>query len=183
LGHADVHHLAKRIIAGDDARYYLVGVIDAHTRLAWAEVARDCGALSVMFAAMRAMTVLRADYGVHFEEMLTDNGVEFCCRGGDPMRHPFERLLIEGGIRHRKTRPYRPQTNGKIERFWRTLEDEMLHGAEFASEARLREELAAYLWYYNERRPHHALAGNPPASRAPQQHHHRKNKDDKLLAN
>ena len=79
-----------------------------------------------------------------------------------PPRYPFERMLLELGIKHRYTRPYRPQTNGKVERFWRTLNDDLIDGTTFASLAEFRDELEQYLLYYNEVRPHQALKGQTP---------------------
>ena len=66
------------------------------------------------------INLLNAEYGLQFEAILTDNGPEVASRT-KPEQHPFERMLRELGIKHRYTRPYRPQTNGKVERFWRTL--------------------------------------------------------------
>jgi transposase InsO family protein len=73
--------------------------------------------------------------------------------------------MISGplGITHRYTRPYRPQTNGKAERFWRTLEEDLLFETAFDSPEQLKEELLQYLIYYNQHRPHQALNGKTPA--------------------
>ena len=79
-------------------------------------------------------------------------------------RAPKTRTRLNGwelGIKHRYTRPYRPQTNGKVERFWRTLDD-LIDGTTFASLAEFRDELEQYLLYYNEVRPHQALEGKTP---------------------
>ena len=93
--------------------------------------------------------------------MVTDNGSEFATPT-QPATPPFERLLRELGITHRYPRPYRPQTNGKVERFWRSLNEELLDGTTFASVAELQDELAQYLLYHNEVRPHQALQGKTP---------------------
>ena len=77
--------------------------------------------------------------------------------------HLFERMLIELGIKHRYTRPYRPQTNGKVERFWRTIEDDLLYETTFDSSEHLNDELLQYLYYYNHERSHQALDGRTPA--------------------
>ncbi len=69
---------------------------------------------------------------------------------------------MEMGIKHRYTRPYRPQTNGKVERFWRTLEDDMLRDTYYQSKEELQQEIVNYLVYYNEYRPHQSLYGKPP---------------------
>ena len=127
LGHLDCHYLGKDQIVGSKRRHYLVSVVDACTRLAWAEVVDDLKALSVMFAALKCLNMLAAEYGVRFEAMLTDNGAEVASRG-NAAGHPLERLLGELGIKHSYTRPYRRQTNGKVERFWRTLNEDLLEG-------------------------------------------------------
>lgn len=161
LGHIDCHHLSRDLIVGDTKRYYLVCVIDSCTRLAWAEVVEDVQSLSVMFAALKSMNMLNAQYKIQFQEVITDNGSEF--KGGeDKAHHPFERMLIELGVKHRYTKPYRPQTNGKVERFWRTLNDDLIEGTTFDSFAHFQDELQQYLLYYNEHRPHQALNGKTP---------------------
>ncbi len=73
--------------------------------------------------------------------------------------HPFERLCIEMGIKHRHTRPYLPQTNGKVERFWRTLNEDLIEGTFFESVEHFKQELLDYMIYYNQLRPHQALDG------------------------
>ena len=71
-------------------------------------------------------------------------------------------MLLELGIKHRYTRPYRPQTNGKVERFWRTLDDDVIDGATFDNLDHFANELFEYLIYYNNYRPHQALGGQTP---------------------
>ena len=71
-------------------------------------------------------------------------------------------MLLELGIKHRYTRPYRPQTNGKVERFWRTIDDDVIEGATFDNLDHFANELFEYLVYYNNHRPHQALAGQTP---------------------
>ena len=67
------------------------------------------------------------------------------------------------GIKHRKIKPYRPQTNGKIERFWRTLEEDFIEEPVFESREELEEESFKYMVYYNEYRPHQGIDGMKPA--------------------
>ena len=93
--------------------------------------------------------------------MLTDNGAEVASPR-NKAGHPMERMLLELGIAHRYTRPYRPQTNGKVERFWRTLNEDLLEGTTFESVEELKEELMQYLLYYNTERPHQGLGGKTP---------------------
>ena len=66
------------------------------------------------------------------------------------------------GIKHRRTKPYRPQTNGKIERFWRTFNEEVIDGAEYNNLDELKDSVLGYNFYYNEHRPHQSLNGKTP---------------------
>ncbi len=161
LGHLDSHYLSKDLIVGAKRRYYLVSVLDSCTRLAWAEVVDDLKSLSVMFAALKSINLLNAEYGIRFEEILTDNGPEVAAPTNKE-QHPTERMFLELGIKHRYTRPYRPQTNGKIERFWRTLNEDLLEETTFESVEELKDELVEYLLYYNTERPHQGLNGKSP---------------------
>lgn len=164
LGHIDCHHLSKSIIRGESRKLYLVCIVDDYSRLAWAEVVEDITSLTVMFAALKCLNILHDQYQLKFEEILSDNGPEFGPRDSKIKQgHPFERLLIELGIKHRYTKPYRPQTNGKVERFWRTLEDDLIRGTDFDTLAELKDELLQYLCYYNLQRPHQGINGKTPA--------------------
>jgi transposase InsO family protein len=163
LGHIDTHHLSKDLIVGDRKRRYLVSVVDSCTRIAWVEMAEDIQSLTVMFAALRMMNILKVNYNIQFEEVLTDNGPEFGTKQSQQKRqHPFERMLEEIGVKHRYCRPYRPQTNGKVERFWRTLNEDLIEGTTFESEEEFKKELEQYIYYYNTLRPHQALGGKTP---------------------
>lgn len=166
LGHIDCHYLPKGIIENDDNRYYLVGLIDNKTAAAWVEVTTDITSLSVMFAAMKMLNLFKLEFEVNFEEIITDNGAEF--GGGvkerENLQHnPFARMLIELNIKHRFTKPYRPQTNGKIERLWRTIENDLLHEMVFDSLDHLRNEVFEYMTYYNYARPHQSIGGKTPS--------------------
>lgn len=162
LGHVDLHRLSRDVFLDPPkADVHLVGVVCTCTRFAWAEVVTGKKALPVMFQTLKALNTLRQRYALRFAELMTDNGAEFAARTA-PDAHPFEAMLLNLGIKHRYTRPYRPQTNGKIERFWRTLEDDMIQGATFDDLGHLSNELLRYLIYYNEHRPHQALGGLTP---------------------
>lgn len=163
LAHIDCHHLAKDMIAQDNHRYYLVCVLDSCTRIAWAEVVSDIKSLTVMFASLHCINHIGDRYNIRFKEVLTDNGPEFGPRNSKKKaEHPFERLLIELGVTHRYTRPYRPQTNGKVERFWRTLNEDLIEGTYFESLEHFKDELFQYLLYYNKMRPHQGIHGATP---------------------
>lgn len=162
LGHIDTYYLSKYIITAEVSKLYLVAVMDDYSRVTWAEVIEGIDSLNVMFGAMRCFMMLKSSYGILFEEVLSDNGSEFGNRSvKNKARHPFERLLQEMGIKHRNTRPYRPQTNGKIERFWKTLYEDLIEDTDFTSVEELKDELFKYLAYYNHERHHQAINCKP----------------------
>lgn len=164
LGHIDCHYLAKGTVKDYHDRLYLVCIIDSCTRVAWVELVHDIKALTIMFAAMKSLTILKQEYNIQFKEILSDNGPEFGPKSSQSKSdHPFERMLIELGITHRYTRPYRPQTNGKVERFWRTIEDDLLEGTHFDTVEELKDEIIQYIAYYNHQRPHSAINHEVPA--------------------
>lgn len=161
LGHIDCHYIRKDLIGSNNKKqYYLVCVVDSFSRIAWAEVLEDIKSISVMFATMRIFNVIKQDYNIQFERILSDNGAEFASKNNTE-HHPFERMLKELGVSHGYTRAYRPQTNGKVERFWRTLKEDLLESG-FDSIDQLRDDLFEYLVYYNEMRSHQALDGKSP---------------------
>ena len=163
LAHIDCHYLAKDIVLGVKERLFLIAIIDDASRIAWVEVIPNIKALTVMFSTMRILNYFQQTQAIQFRELLSDNGAEF---GGKnlkhPMDNPFERMLLEMEIKHRYTRAYRPQTNGKIERFWKTIESDLLEDMVFDSLEHLQTELAQYLYYYNYQRPHQGINGMNP---------------------
>ena len=162
LGHIDLHQLPRDMFLVPPAgTAFIISLIDSCSRLAWAEVLTSKKALPVMFKALKMINTLQVTYGLAFGEILSDNGAEFASRNA-PHDHPFEAMLLELGIKHRYTRPYRPQTNGKVERFWRTLDEDVIEGATFDSLEHFANELFEYIVYYNNYRPHQALAGQTP---------------------
>ena len=167
LGHIDCHHLSKSVIRGQNRKLYILCVLDDHSRLAWAQIMEDITALTTMFTAMHCMQALKREFGIQFEEIIADNGPEFgpstSARKKD---HPFERMLMETGIKRRYMQPYRPQTNGKVERFWRTLKEDLIEDTDFDSLEELEDELLKYLVYYNWERPHQGINGKKPIDMA-----------------
>ena len=162
LGHVDLHQLPRDIfLAPPPVTTYVVSLIDSCSRLAWAEVITSKKALPVMFKTLKMINTLNVTYGLAFAEIMSDNGAEFASRNNRE-EHPFEAMLLELGIKHRYTRPYRPQTNGKVERFWRTLDDDLIEGATFDNLDHFANELFEYIVYYNSFRPHQALGGITP---------------------
>lgn len=166
LGHIDCHYLSKDVVPNSGKRLYLTCLVDGCSRIAWAEVVEDLKSITVMFATLRSLNMLNDRYSIKFESVLTDNGAEFGSGRYTKNKesNAFERMLMELGIKHKYTRPYRPQTNGKAERFWKTLKEDMLEGAEYETKEKLEEELLNYLVYYNEHRPHQAIGGETPYS-------------------
>lgn len=168
LGHIDCHHLSKSVIRGQNRKLYLICVLDDYSRLAWAEVMEDITALTTMFSAMRCMHMLKQEFEILFEEIIADNGPEFGTSVSMQKRnHPFERMLMETGIKRRYMQPYRPQTNGKVERFWRTLKEDLIEDTDFDSLDELQDELLKYLVYYNWERPHQGINGKKPIDMIP----------------
>jgi transposase InsO family protein len=97
-------------------------------------------------------------HGIRVRRILTDNG-------GNYRSHDFLRLCLRRSIRVLKTRPYRPRTNGKAERFIQTLLREWAYARPFRHSRFRTRALKPWLRYYNQRRPHGSLNGKPPISR------------------
>ena len=165
LVHIDCHQLSKGITISHSAKtYYLLGLIDDCSRISWVEVLENKKSLNVMFATLKAFNILRMQYGIEVEAVMTDNGSEFGSgkNANNKEDNPFERLLLEMGIKHIYTKPYQPQVNGKIERFWKTLKEDFLEDAQYDDLDDLKEELLGFLVYYNEHRAHSSLDGMTP---------------------
>lgn len=111
---------------------------------------------------MRNAIAAFAAHGVKIQRVLTDNGS--CYRS-----RLFAQTLTEAGIRHKRTRPYRPQTNGKVERFNRILLEEWAYAQTYTSEAARQACYPDFIEHYNHMRPHTALKGASPASRVTNQ--------------
>ncbi len=137
---------------------YVHVCIDDATRLAYAEVlAAEKGVTAVAF--LRRAIDWFARHGVTVERLLTDNGSAY--------RSAVHAIACRAlGIRHLRTRPRRPQTNGKAERFIRTMLDGWAYsGATYASSAERRAALDGWLWHYNHHRRHQAIGRQPPIQR------------------
>jgi transposase InsO family protein len=131
--------------------------IDDATRLAYAEVLGDETGHSAAGFLRRAVAFY-ARHGITIQRLLTDNG--------SPYRSTIHALACRQlGIRHLRTRPYRPQTNGKAERFIRTMLAGWAYGAIYGSTAERTRALDGWLWHYNHHRPHQALRRAPPITR------------------
>jgi transposase InsO family protein len=137
--------------------HFLHTAIDGHSRLAYSELLADERKDTAAAFWIRANSWF-AHNGIEVRNVLTDNGS--CYRS-----HAFRDAL--GDITHRRTRPYRPQTNGKVERFHRTLADEWAYAKLYRSDIERCEQFPIWLHTYNHHRGHTALGGHPPATRVP----------------
>jgi transposase InsO family protein len=136
---------------------YVHVAIDDATRLAYVEVLANEKAVTAVGFLRRAVAHF-ASYGITTERLITDNGSAY--------RSTIHAIACRTlGIRHLRTRPYRPQTNGKAERFIRTLLGGWAYGAIYRSSAERNAALAGWLDFYNRRRPHSALSHKPPIAR------------------
>jgi transposase InsO family protein len=133
---------------------FIHAAVDDRSRLAYAEILADERKETASAFMARAIGFF-ADRGITVERVLTDNGS--CYRS-----KPFARVLAEAGIGHRRTRPYRPQTNGKVERFNLTLKWEWAYSRPYGTNASRTEALERWLHHYNYHRPHMAHAGRTP---------------------
>ena len=136
---------------------YLHTVIDDHSRVAYVEICTDEKTITAVAVLHRAVAWF-AEHGVIVERVLSDNGS--CYRSKD-----WHTACAELGITPKKTRPYRPQTNGKIERFHRTLADDWAYARFYSCDAERRAALPGWLHFYNHHRAHSAIGGKPPVTR------------------
>jgi transposase InsO family protein len=131
--------------------------IDDCTRLAYAEVLSDEKASTAIAFLARAVAFYRR-HGMTVERLLTDNG--------SPYRATIHALACKAlGIRHLRTRPRRPQTNGKAERFIRTMLGGWAYGALYGTNRERTAALDGWLYTYNHRRRHSAIGRQPPITR------------------
>jgi len=136
---------------------YVHTVIDDHSRVAYAEIHDDETATTATAVLGRAVAWFAAR-GVRVESVLSDNGSAY-------RSNAWRDACRDLGIAHRRTRPYRPQTNGKIERFHRTLSDGWAYSKHYHSEHARRAALASWMHYYNHHRNHSAIGKVPPITR------------------
>ncbi len=136
---------------------YVHVAVDDYSRLAYAEVLPDEASPSAIGFLRRARAFYRR-HGIEVEEILTDNGSAY-----RSIMHAVACRQLR--IRHIRTRPYRPQTNGKAERFIRTLLNGWAYGAIYRSSQERTRTLDGWLWHYNHQRRHSALSHQPPITR------------------
>ncbi len=137
---------------------FVHAIVDDHSRLAYAEIHPDQRAVTVTGFLERALAYY-ASHGLSATRLMTDNAWVYV------KSRDVRRLLERHGIRHLKTQPYRPRTNGKVERFHQTMAREWAYGLVYGSHHERAAALPHWLNHYNTARPHSSLGGQPPISR------------------
>jgi transposase InsO family protein len=138
---------------------YVHVAIDDHSRVAFASIHPDETGRSACQALLRAVRYY-AGLGIHFRRLLTDNGSAY-------RSQVFRRLCRRLGLRHQRTKPYTPRTNGKAERFIQTALREWAYACAYENAAQRGQHLPAWLHRYNWHRPHASIGYQPPISRLP----------------
>jgi transposase InsO family protein len=137
---------------------YAHAIVDDHSRLAYVELLADEKAATVTGFVERALAFY-AEHGIVAKRLMTDNGFSYV------KNRTLRELLARRAIRHLTTEPYRPRTNGKVERFHQTMAREWAYGLAYRSHRQRNQALPHWLDHYNRRRPHSAIADRPPISR------------------
>jgi transposase InsO family protein len=133
-------------------------IVDDHSRLASVELHGDEKAATVTGFAERALAFF-AEHGIQAKRLMTDNGFSYI------KNRSLHQLLASRGIRHLTTEPYRPRTNGKVERFHQTMAREWAYGLAYRSHHERNQALPHWLHHYNTRRPHSSLGDRTPINR------------------
>jgi transposase InsO family protein len=145
----------KRARVGYD---YAHAIIDDHSRLAYVELHRDERAATVTGFVERALAFFD-QHGITAKRLMTDNAFVYI------KNRSLRELLAQRGIRHLTTKPHRPRTNGKVERFHQTMAREWAYGVRYRTHQHRAAALPHWLRHYNQRRPHSSLGGLSPISR------------------
>jgi transposase InsO family protein len=137
---------------------FVHAIVDDHSRLAYAELHDDEKAATVTGFLERAL-VFFAEHGIQAKRLMTDNAFAYV------NSRSLRELLSRQQIRHLTTEPYRPRTNGKVERFHQTMGREWAYGLAYRSHRQRAQALPHWLDHYNRRRPHTSIGDRPPISR------------------
>jgi transposase InsO family protein len=140
----------------------VIGVLDDHSRLAYCELHAAESAETVSACLRRAAAWMRQQGCGPLEAVMSDNAKCYATS------HAFRATLAELGARQILIPPYTPRWNGKLERFWGTLDSEWAHSRIWPNSSRRDRALSSFMRFYNRRRPHSACAGRPPISRVQQ---------------
>jgi transposase InsO family protein len=137
---------------------YAHAIVDDHSRLAYVELHDDEKAATVAAFLERALAFF-AEHGIVAKRLMTDNAFSYV------KNRSLRELLARQGIRHLTTQPYRPRTNGKVERFHQTMGREWAYGLAYRSHRQRNLALPHWLDHYNRQRPHSSIGDRPPISR------------------
>lgn len=156
LAHIDLTKLTKDLRTQFKLKEsYIAALQDDCTRLTYVESISDKRSSTLTYFMARGLNWFKQLYGFEFEAVMSDNGPEF--KGSLEREHPFETFCEQLGVRHYTTRPYRPQTNGKVEAFFRILKKEFLRPNSFDGLEDVKEHLGGFLFEYNHLRRHGGL--------------------------
>jgi transposase InsO family protein len=162
-GHARTGDRSRRSRDGipRDARVgydFAHAIVDDHSRLAYVELLDDERAETVTGFLARSLDYF-AHHGITVSRLMTDNAFNYT------KNRSLRELLAARAITHRTTRPYRPRTNGKVERFHQTMAREWAYGMTYRSSSARAAALPHWIRHYNEQRSHSSLGNRPPTSR------------------
>jgi transposase InsO family protein len=133
-------------------------IVDDHSRFAYVELHGDEKAATVTAFVERALAYF-TDHGIVAKRLMTDNAFAYV------HNRSLRELLAGRDIRHFTTEPYRPRTNGKVERFHQTMAREWAYGLAYRSHRQRNQAPPHWLNHYNHRRPHSSIGDQPPISR------------------
>lgn len=161
LAHIDLTEVPKDIRCALKLKeLYMAAVCDDCTRLTYTEILKNKKASTLTYFLARSLSWFKQIYNFEFEAIMSDNGPEF--RGSIERDHPFELFCNEIGVRHMYTQPYHPQTNGKIEAFWKIAKGEFFAPNSFDSQEDLVMNLGNFLFEFNHLRKHGGLNYETP---------------------
>jgi transposase InsO family protein len=160
-GHRATGHRDQRERASGLGHTVVIAVQDDHSRIVYAELHSAENAANVSITLRRAARWMREQGCGPLEAVMSDNAK--CYTG-----HLFAATLTELGARHIRIPPYTPRWNGKLERFFGTLQDEWAHGRVWPDSHTRDRALSSFLRYFNRWRPHSAAGGRPPITRVHQ---------------
>ena len=157
-GHAVTGSRKGKLWHAHVGRDYAHAIVDDHSRLAYVELHSDERAQTVTAFVERALRFYES-HGITVKRLMTDNAFTYV------KNRSLRELLVSRQIKHLTTKPYRPRTNGKVERFHQTMAREWAYGLIYSSYRHRNAALPHWVSHYNERRPHSSLGGLPPISR------------------
>jgi len=166
LVHIDVKKLSNVKGENPKKKKYEIALIDDCTRIVYSEILPNKKAKTAALFFSRAVSWFKTKYNIEIQAVLSDNGKEFTWHDEEGRKfHPFELMCKRLNIKHQYTRIRRPQTNGKVERIHKTLQDELFTKIRFHSHEHRNKELQKYLYYYNNNRMHMGLNGLTPVEK------------------